>query len=72
MDCRFLEKCPFFLGTLKNMPETAEMWRKRYCHDKWVDCARYKVRNALGPGTVPDSLLPDMQDKVHTLLKPRK
>jgi hypothetical protein len=69
MECTFIEKCPFFKGTLKDLPATAESWRTSYCRRDFAKCARFKVRAALGPGTVPDTLYPNMGTAAQQLIE---
>ncbi len=56
--CECLEKCPFFLDQMENMPALAQQLKQRFCMADWASCARHLVFEALGPGRAPATLFP--------------
>jgi len=68
-DCEKIPTCPFFNDNLKNMPETAEKLKEKYCHENYSLCARYKVAQVLGSEKVPGHLFPNMADTAEFILQ---
>jgi len=68
-DCECLSFCPFFNDRMVNMPAMAKLMKQNFCQDDYVDCARYRVIKALGPGQVPADLFPNMTREAETLLR---
>ena len=56
--CQYAENCPLFNGETAVPPALEKVLRERYCNTGDVSCARYQVREALGPDALPDDLLP--------------
>ena len=67
-DCPMTPKCIFFNDKMASVPATAEMLKKRYCRDDFVHCARYLVRQALGPEGVPSDLTPSQAARVKSIV----
>ena len=75
-DCVLLETCPFFKGSLQDMPGHAELFRELYCRGGHDICARHMVFKSLGRESVPKDLFPNEVSRANTLiagaLKPAK
>ena len=67
-ECECLTACPFFNDKMANMPAMADLLKKKYCHDKFIECSRYIVRQKLGKEKVPADLFPNQNDRVKKLL----
>lgn len=67
-ECEFLSGCPFFNNRMRRMPSTAELIKSRYCRGNFETCARYRVRQAIGPEAVTDDLFPDNWDMATELI----
>ncbi len=65
-DCERLNVCPFFAGSMQNMPRVAEMMKKRYCLEDKTACARYMLASA--GIAVPKDLFPHDLDRARMLL----
>lgn len=67
--CEFFEGCPYFKNSLlQEFPIMLEARQEVYCFKDKKSCARYQVRTQLGPGGVPDDLLPSATDRAQRLL----
>lgn len=62
--CQFIEKCPFFNDKMANLPETASVFKTKYCKTRPEECARFQARMALGPGKVPSDLFPNQHNRI--------
>jgi len=71
-DCPMLSGCPFFHDRMKNMPATSEIYKKNYCRGDNTNCARFMVRQTLGPEHVPEDLFPNQQERAEALIKGKK
>jgi len=67
-DCKCLAGCPFFNDKMKNMPEIAEMIKKKFCLGDSAKCARYLVFQKLGRGKVPADLFPRHFDRARDVI----
>jgi hypothetical protein len=67
-NCELIEKCLFFNDKMKDMPGTAEMFKKRYCKEDNSNCARHVVFKALGREKVPPNLFPNHLDEAKKLI----
>ena len=67
-DCEILETCIFFTDRMQSMPATSEWMKIHYCRDRFEECARHIVCQALGRSRVPPDLLPTQTDRVQVLL----
>lgn len=67
--CECIEKCPFFHDKLSGMPAMANMMKKQYCENEFERCARFRIREALGPGKVPGDVFPNDLAKVEGIVK---
>ena len=67
--CECLEKCPFFNDKMKESPALSQIYKKRFCleGDK-NNCARYRVRQALGPENVPGDLYPNQTERADKII----
>lgn len=68
-DCEFASRCPFFNNQLAAMPVLAEWLKRIYCRNRYPECARYMVRQALGPDKVPKNLFPDDHQRADLLMR---
>jgi len=66
--CECLVTCPFFNDKMKNMQGMANIYKNKYCLGDNSACARYMVFKALGSGTVPSDLFPNMHDRAKALI----
>ncbi|HUO60512.1 MAG TPA: hypothetical protein VMU24_07570, partial [Candidatus Acidoferrales bacterium] len=62
-----LEKCPFFAGTMANMPAVSSLLKQTYCLGDKNTCARYLVSSAGKP--VPADLFPNDTQRAKELLQ---
>jgi hypothetical protein len=62
MDCELLQGCPFYNEKMPMENGIGSIYKKKYCKDNNKLCARYKVATALGLGSVPNNLYPNMHD----------
>jgi diadenosine tetraphosphate (Ap4A) HIT family hydrolase len=67
-NCESIGGCPFFNDKLPNMPSLSAYLKVQYCQDKFGDCARYRVRQALGGGKVPSDLFPNESIRAGNLI----
>ncbi len=68
-DCELLATCPFFNDRMANMPTSAAMFKKIYCHKDRTDCARYAVFKALGREKVPSDLFPNEMVRARRVIR---
>ena len=68
-ECEVLSKCPFFNDRMKDMPDVAEVYKKKYCKTDNSACARYMVLKKLGREKVPADLYPNMADKAKAIIE---
>lgn len=66
--CEKLEKCPFYQGKMTMDSGIGSMFKKKYCEGGKTIRARYIVATTLGPNFVPDTLFPNMNDRVKAIL----
>ena len=64
--CEKMEKCPFFNGTLANMPSIATTLKTKFCLADREGCARYLV--ASSGRQVPATLFPNDVDRAKAIL----
>ena len=62
--CKHYEHCTGPTGTLNNLPRCGELYRRRYCHARYRDCAIYQTIEAYGVEAVPVDLYPFQNDRV--------
>ncbi len=67
-DCECINGCIFFQDKMERKPATAELIKKRYCHEDNSNCARYMVRQALGKLRVPADLFPGELQKAKAII----
>jgi hypothetical protein len=72
MECKFIEKCPFFNGKMKTKQSLLKMYKKNYCLEDNSKCARYIIAIKLGKEYVPSNLYPNMYDKAMKLLSEKQ
>ncbi len=68
-NCPMLAGCMFFNDKMKNMPVTANIYKRNYCLGDNTNCARFLVRQALGAEHVPDDLFPNQRERAKVLLE---
>ena len=66
--CEGLKNCPFFNDRMKDMPATAELFKKTYCKDNFEDCARFIVSKRIGREKVPLDLFPNQKQRVNDII----
>ncbi|MFX1399569.1 MAG: hypothetical protein ACFFAS_21290 [Promethearchaeota archaeon] len=66
--CKGLKNCPFFNDRMKEMPATAELFKKTYCKDNFKDCTRFIILNRIGKEKVPIDLYPNQRERVNDIL----
>ena len=67
-DCEYQEKCIFYQKNMKKALATADMFKKRYCRGDSSLCARFIVRQTLGPLGVPTDLYPGDLERAKGIL----
>lgn len=67
-NCELIDKCLFFNDKMRNMPGTAEMFKKKYCIENNSYCARHIVVKAMGREKVPPNLFPNQVDEAKRLI----
>lgn len=67
-ECPVLAKCPFFNDKMLDRPATAELYKQMYCRGDNTTCARFMVRQALGPERVPPDLYPNDTEQAKVLI----
>jgi hypothetical protein len=65
-DCIKLEGGPFFNDRMKGLEGMASLYKKRYCHDGFADCARWRVAQA--GVAVPVDLFPNQKERAEAIL----
>ena len=68
--CKNYEKCPIFLGTLKDKVVTSSSYKKMYCNagpEGWNRCKRYIVKEKTGK--CPPNLLPNSLKSVEEIIQ---
>jgi hypothetical protein len=68
-ECELLKTCPFFNDRVAEMPTVAAWLKKQYCRNNYSECARYKVRNALGVERVPRDLFPNEPKRAQKIIE---
>lgn len=71
-ECECLPGCPFFNDKMADVPATAQMMKKKYCLGDKTICARHMVFTALGKGTVPGNMFPNMREAAEKLIREKK
>jgi hypothetical protein len=67
--CELIETCIFFNDQMANMPSTAAVYKANYCEKDFAACARHKIVQALGRGTVPTDLFPNQTERAEQIIK---
>lgn len=67
-ECPSLPKCPFFNDKMAESPAMAGIMKRKYCQGDNSGCARWKVFQKNGPGSVPGDLFPNQMDKAMALI----
>lgn len=67
-ECAFMAKCPFFNNEMGFVSAMADIYKQRYCKTDFARCARFVVREALGPGTCPTDLFPNQIERARELI----
>lgn len=72
MKCEFLHGCPFYNDKMDIESGIGKMYKNRYCLGDKTECARYIVREKLGPEFVPVNLYPNMHEKADGIIAQNK
>jgi hypothetical protein len=67
-NCELMQKCIFFTDKTKNMPDAAEIIKKKYCQGDKNICARYKIAISFGQKEVPVNLFPRELKKANAII----
>lgn len=67
-DCECITGCIFFNDKMADMSSVADIYKTKYCRGDNSQCARHIVFKALGKGTVPEDLYPNMIAKAKMLI----
>lgn len=67
-ECAGTRTCPFFNDKMQAMPNIARMMKKHFCEEDFTHCARFMVKQKLGPERVPADLYPNQSDKAERLI----
>ena len=70
--CEKLEKCPFYNDKMDINKGVGAMYKKKYCENDKMQCARYIVATKLGSEYVTNNLYPNMNDNAEKLLDEHK
>lgn len=65
--CEYLEHCPFFVGSVEDVPSIMRLQKRTFCLDNPSMCARYLVREKLGQDSVPLDFFPTDMEKAKSL-----
>ena len=66
--CEHTGTCTFIDRIMSIMPASANLYKRLYCQENPVTCARYMVEQALGSDHVPFDLSPHQRDKANELI----
>ena len=72
MKCEYLKTCPFYNDKMDIESGIGRMYKNRYCLGNKTKCARYIVREKLGPEFVPVNLYPNMHKKAEEIIQNNK
>ncbi|MFC1513317.1 hypothetical protein ACFL5J_02605 [Thermodesulfobacteriota bacterium] len=67
-DCPLLSTCPFFNDMMANMPAMSEGMKKEFCHQRFIQCARYMTCTALGRDKVPADMFPNEPERAKEII----
>ena len=67
-ECDCLEGCPFFNDKMPIDSGIGKIYKEKYCLGIFNDCARHKVKEALGKEKVPTNLYPNMFEKADQII----
>jgi len=54
---------------MANMPATAELYKRRYCHGDNSQCARFMILKNLGKEKMPNDLFPNQLERAKLLIE---
>ncbi|MFZ1290191.1 MAG: hypothetical protein WAR79_08870 [Melioribacteraceae bacterium] len=66
--CDCLNGCPFFNDKMSIESGLGKIFKRNYCLGNFMECARHKVKVALGKESVPSNLYPNMIDNANKIL----
>jgi len=66
--CENLAGCPFYQGKMTMDSGIGAMYKKKYCEEDKLSCARYMVASRIGKQYVTLNLYPNMQDQAKKIL----
>jgi hypothetical protein len=64
--CRHYQHCTGPTGALNSLPRCGELYRRRYCHARYRDCAIYQTIETYGIEAVPGDMYPFQNDRVRS------
>ncbi len=70
-DCDCLPGCLFFNDKMPLESALAKLYKEKYCTGSFMDCARHKVKEALGKEKVPLNLYPNMFERAEKIIAER-
>jgi hypothetical protein len=72
--CELHTSCFFFNEQVSNMPQFLGPLRDNYCDGNFVNCARFKISQALGRDKVPTFMYPNgfFETRIHAESKFQK
>jgi hypothetical protein len=62
--CAELATCRFLTVLMKDLPDVAELFQRRYCRMAHEDCARVRIRRLAPEAAIPDDLFPNQIERV--------
>ncbi|MDA3936564.1 MAG: hypothetical protein PF636_06840 [Actinomycetota bacterium] len=66
--CELTEGCIFFNDKMTDMPSMANMYKKRYCHGDFAQCARFRVFSVHGRESVPADMFPNNAERAEEMV----
>jgi len=68
VECKNLEKCPFFNDKMAKMPATSKLFKRQYCNSGFNECARYIIADMVGSSEVPKDLFPNQHERANNII----
>lgn len=65
--CPITGECKLYTGALGIQDDQIQATKKKYCHEGFEECARYRVWEA-SETAVPDDLLPNMSTRADSMI----
>lgn len=67
-ECPSVVRCPFYNDQIPDKPAIINLYKARYCQDKYETCARWKVASTLGKEAVPLDLYPNQFERANQII----